>query len=339
MILPIVHKPAGNIRDVLAADIGATKTNIALFRRDGEGLNTLHAEKYRTKDFADVTEMIAEFARGTELPARICLGVAGPVFHDAVHLTNLNWDIDARQLSKQFNRPVALVNDLEATACGLAVMNADDVYVLHEGQNFAGGNAAVIAPGTGLGEAGLYWDGAALHPFATEGGHSSFSPATDLDRELYKFLSKIYGHVSWERVLSGPGICDIYDFLVRVKEREEPSWIKEKMLAHDKATVISANAPECAVCNEAMDFFIRYLAAESGSLVLKLKATGGLFIGGGIVPHIIPMIHEDYFEKHFCDFGRMKSLLKSVPVRVILNDKAALLGAAYLGLQQMPEPA
>jgi len=333
MILKIANGDNKIEQDILAADIGATKTNIALCHWDGNDLLISNEATYKTKNFTDAGSLIDEFIGNDELPAKICLAVAGPVQENKVTLTNINWQIDGDQIAKQFHREVLLINDLEATAYSLAVLDSKDIHSIHQGERGSKGNVGIIAPGTGLGEAGLYFNGGGYHPFATEGGHSSFAPRIGIDIELYHFIKRNFEHVSWERIISGPGICTMYDFLLHVKEREEPSWIKEKMLAHDKASVISENATECAICKETMDMFIRYLAEESGNLVLKFKATGGLFIGGGIVPHLVSIIHEDYFLKHFSGFGRLKDLLQAVPISIILNKKAALFGAAYFGVQ------
>ncbi len=317
--------------EVLAADIGATKTNMAVLRWDENRFSPGKQATYPTKTFASIETMIREFLGNDRMPAKVCLAVAGPVKQNKVNLTNVHWQIDGQQLSDHYRKPVLLINDLEATAYGLAVLEGRDVHLVHEGEKDEG-NVAIIAPGTGLGEAGLYFTDGSYYPFATEGGHCSFAPRTDTDMELGRFIQKSFGHVSWERVVSGPGICTLYDFLRYEKEREEPAWIREKMLLHDKATVITSNAGECALCKEALDLFLRYLAEESANLVLKLKATGGLFIAGGIVPHLLPFLHEGDFLKWFSNCGRMKSFLQAVPVQVVLNTKAPLLGAACFGI-------
>jgi glucokinase len=334
MILKIANSENKSVQDVLAADIGATKTNIAVCHWDGSSLSLSREASYKTKSFNDIISLITVFIGSDEMPAKISLAVAGPVEKNKVSLTNINWQINVEQVAKEFNRQVFLINDLEAVAYSLAVLSEKDIHVLHHGENTSDANAAIIAPGTGLGEAGLYYSKDGYHPFATEGGHSSFSPRTETDIELYRYLAKKFEHVSWERLVSGPGISAIYDFLIHVKEREEPSWIKEKILQHDKSIVISENMTECAVCKETMDMYIRYLAEESGNLVLKLKAFAGVFIGGGIVPDLVAAMHEDYFLKQFSNFGRFKKLLQSVPVNIILNKKAPLIGAAFFGIQQ-----
>ncbi|OQP63846.1 glucokinase [Niastella vici] len=317
---------------ILAGDVGATKTNLAVYYCSGEDLFASKKAHYKTKDYPDLKKMITYFLNSEKMPDIISLGVAGPVRDGNVSITNIPLDVNGSEISDHFNHvPVVLINDLEATAYGLSVLNPKDISVINEGKKDTAGNIAIIAPGTGLGEAGLYWDRNTWHPFATEGGHCDFSPRTEMDTEIYNYLHKKFGHVSWERLISGPGICNIYDFLVKVKEREVPPWLTEKMLIHDHAIVISENADSCSICKEAIDLFIRYLAEESANLVLKLKATGGLFIGGGILPKILHLVQKDIFLKYFCDSGRLKTLLQDVAVKVILNEETALLGAAWYG--------
>lgn len=331
MILKIAGTRSQLSGEILSADIGATKTNIAICQWTDGAFSIKKESSYKTKSLGNVGSLIEEFTRDEKLPAKISLAVAGPVENNKASLTNINWHIDAEQLQNKFGRRVFLINDLETAAWSLAILNEKDIHIVHKGEGLSKGNAVVIAPGTGLGEAGLCYDNG-YYPFATEGGHASFAPQAEIDIELYRYLARKFEHVSWERVVSGPGICSIYDFLQQVKDREEPSWLKEKILLHDKATVISENATECAICREVMEMFIRYLAEECGNLVLKFKATGGIFIGGGIIPGLVPIIHEEYFLKQFSNFGRFRNFLQSVPVYIILNKKAPLLGAAYFGV-------
>jgi glucokinase len=337
MILKLAGHTYEGDKDVLAGDIGATKTNLAFCHWNGTGLSVQKTVTYKTKSFQDIGSMIREFIANEKMPGKICLGIAGPVQDGKVSLTNVHWEIEGKALSEEFNQvPVSLINDLEATAYGLAVIEQKNVHELYEGGKEAKGNMAIIAPGTGLGEAGLYQGLDGYYPFGTEGGHCDFAPRTDLDIEFYHFLKRKFGHVSWERVISGPGICTIYDFLRLEKDRSEPAWLKEKILMHDKASVISENAGECEICGETMELFIRYLAEESANLVLKLKASGGLFIAGGIIPHILPILHKEVFMKWFTSAGRLKSFLQSVPIKIVLNDKTPLLGAAWYGLLVQP---
>ncbi|MGE5520436.1 MAG: glucokinase [Candidatus Dadabacteria bacterium] len=334
MILKIANNKTYGSTDILAADIGASKIEIAIYHWNGNHLFTRKHAIYKTKNFPGITSVIAEFIQQEELPSKICLAVAGPVQDSKVTLTNLNWTIDGEQLSQQLNRPVFLINDLQATCYGLSVLDEKEIHVIHKGIKDPKGNMAIISPGTGLGEAGLYYDDNGYHPFASEGGHCDFAPRTEEDIEILLWTKKKFRHVSWERIVSGPGICTIYDFLLQVKERDEPSWIKEKILSHDKAMVISQNAMDCPLCKETIDLFTRYLAIEAANLALKMKATAGVFIGGGIVPDLIADLNQELFIRYFIHSGRMQHLLESVPVHIILNKQATLAGAAYFGALQ-----
>jgi glucokinase len=333
MKLKIHQRTTNDKFDILAGDIGATKTNLGIYHWDGTSLTEKKTAGFKTNKFLDINSLIGAFMEKEKMPDRVCLAVAGPVKDGKVTLTNNGWELRDSEISKYYKQvPVTLINDLEATAYGLAVKDDKNIHVLHEGIPDPHGNMAIIAPGTGLGEAGLCYDTDGYHPFATEGGHCDFAPRTDVDVELYHFLKKKFGHVSWERIVSGPGICQIFDFLHLEKERETPVWLIEKTLSHDKAATISEHAADCAICKETIELFLHYLAVESASLVLKLKATGGLFIGGGIIPHLLPQLHESNFIKSFTSAGRMKNLLQSVPVLLIMNEKTPLIGAASYGV-------
>lgn len=317
---------------VLAGDIGATKTNLALYKVEGNNVISLQETQYKSHDFKNIIELTNTFIKNNQFPDSICFGVAGPVLNGHAKLSNIMWEIDSDELSLHFGiKNIQLINDLEATAYGLAMLNEKDVKVIHKCAGDMPGNVAVIAPGTGLGEAGLFWDGNYYHPFATEGGHSDFAPRNEFDFELYNFLQKKFGHVSWERLVCGPGIANIYDFLRDEKKREEPDWLKEKFKDADVSSVISRHVIQSEICKETMQLFIRYLAYESANLVLKLKATGGLFIGGGIAPQIVSLFEDNLFYSSFCQSGRLNYLLERLPVKIIVNTKTALLGAAYYG--------
>lgn len=314
---------------VFAGDIGATKANLAMYRVGNGKYHLLQEAKLVSANYDNISELTGEFTKDSPQPDAICFGVAGPVLNGHATLSNLQWEIDIKEITARYKTAkVHLINDLKATAYGLAVLDEKDTSVIHEGNSTVGGNAAIIAPGTGLGEAGLYWDGEHYYPFATEGGHADFSASSSFDFELYTYLQQQFGHVSWERLVCGPGIVNIYRFLRDVKKMEEPGWLKEKMANADEAATISENAGECSICKETMRCFIQYLARESANLVLKLNATGGLFIGGGIAPQIIHLFKDDAFYTSFVQKGRLNFLLEKVPVKIILNTKAALLGAA-----------
>lgn len=326
---------------VLAGDVGGTKTNVALYEATADGVKELKNERYPSSDYTSCIDIIKQFLTAHQLaaPDRICLGVAGPVLNGKVDLTNLNWLLDSKELSAATGvQAVSLINDLEATAYGLPLLAADDFITIHAGDETMKGNAAIIAPGTGLGEAGLYFNGEYHFPFPTEGGHADFSPRTDVDIALLQFLQKEYGIVSWEKVVAGPAIVDIYRFLRDVQQMEEPAWLKQQLeeIAQDSAVISKAALEQATpICVETMALFTKYLAREASNLVLKLKATGGLFLGGGIPPKIAPLLlHKDWMEQYM-DCDRMQHLLQNVPIRLIKNDKSALLGAAYFGAYLM----
>lgn len=340
LIVPIAFKRdlqrKGASSTVLAGDVGGTKTNMALYQVTRDSLKMLKDKRYVSRDYHSLTDIIRDFC-GEDLPERICAAVAGPVLHGKSKLTNLSWQLDSEVMGEALGTSVSFINDLEATAYGLAGLHVDELATLATGDPSAEGNIAVIAPGTGLGEGGLFWDGEKYHPFASEGGHSDFSPRSQIDIELFQYLQKQFGHVSWERTVSGMGIKSIYHFLTEAKKEKVPDWLAERMLKEDPAAVISEAAinREDPVCSETMDLFARYLATEAASLVLKLKATGGLYIGGGIPPKILPLLQHESWAKNFGNSGRMRPLLEQVPVYVVLNDKMALLGAACYAAYNM----
>lgn len=239
--------------------------------------------------------------------------------------------MDADHLATLFGfEAVALVNDFEANAFGLGALEAKDFIALNEGMPDSEGNTAIISAGTGLGEAGLHFEGQTRRPFASEGGHSDFAPRNELEIELLRYLLPQFHHVSYERVLSGPGLLNIYKFLRDTRRGEEPAWLAEDMQEADPSAVITqaALAGKSEICMRALDLFVSIFGAEAGNLALKLRATGGIFLGSGIAPRIIEKLKSPAFMEAFTAKGRMRALLEAVPVRVILNDMTALLGAA-----------
>lgn len=325
---------------VLAADVGGTKVNMALCHVTETTIEIVHAVKYASQDYNSFTDIIKSFLaeEKVEQPEKIGIGVAGPVIDNTVEFTNLNWGVvSAKEIAAVTGVPeqyVALINDLEATAYGLPCLTEEDVLTLHPGEAGHGGNAAIIAPGTGLGEAGLFADAKGYHPFATEGGHCEFAPRTDMEAQLFSYLKIKHRRVSWEHVVAGPGIYRLYYFLRDVMKREEPEWLKKEIEEKgDPSAVISQAGLEkkAPICEEVMQLFVQQLAREASSLVLKMKATGGLFFGGGIPPKILPLLKDPNFYDTFVDCGRMQALVEKVPVKIILNDKSALFGAAYYG--------
>ncbi len=327
---------------IMAADVGGTKTNLALFRIKNGALLLVQEKSYRTKMYQSFMEMVHDFHAGNAPSINgTCLGVAGHVTQGRVQGTNFPWKIDREEIHRELKIPsVSLINDMEANAYGLAALYEKDYDTLKNGSNIAG-NAALISPGTGLGEAGLFWDGSHYHPFATEGGHCDFSPRNDLDVEIWRILQEKYGHVSWERLISGPGILDIYVILRSLGSKKEPEWLTEKLEKEDPSVVITEAALDGkdSVCKETLELFIRYLATETAQLALKFKTTGGIYIGGGIMPNIIKGMNREIFHSNFVQSGRMNPLLEMVPIKVILNEKTALYGAAYYATMNLEQEA
>ena len=321
---------------VLAADLGGTKVNFALYKVDQQHTETLLSARYHSRDYPSFVSIIqAFFAEHPGVkPQSICIGVAGPVINGSADITNLNWIISTDEIAKAAgNEKVTLINDLEATAYGVACLPDEDLVTLNEGAKLGGGNIAIVAPGTGLGEAGLFWDGNAYHPFATEGGHTDFGARTEQDIELYRYIKQKEKVVSREHVLSGPGIYRVYNFLKDVKKMEEPAWLAEAIKEEDPSAAISHAAINATaeICIETMKIFIQHLGYESANLVLKMKATGGLYLAGGIPPKIIQLLQQDIYLKAYLDCDRMQELVQAVPIKVVMNEKAPLIGAGYYG--------
>ena len=317
---------------ILAGDIGGTKANMLLSRYSKNGLETIKECRYSTADFDSFSGILTDFLAGMQQPDKICFSAAGPVLEGKVKFTNLSWNIDSQEISGHLGgKPVVILNDLEATAFGLAALKEEELNVLYKGTNDTPGNIAILAAGTGLGEAALYFDGKSYHPFATEGGHSDFAPRCERDIAVLTFLLTRHEHVSWERLLSGQGIFTIWQFLTEVEKKDAPEWLVDKMKNTDPAPIISQAALEkkCAVCLEAIELFNRYLATEAVNLILKLKATGGLYLAGGIAPKLLSLLNPETWKEVFGSSGRMGQLLKEVSVYVVLNEKAPLMGASY----------
>ena len=317
---------------ILAGDIGGTNSRLAGFAVESARLKPVVEETFPSRAYASLDEIVRTFVATHDVHvAHACFGIAGPVRHGRSEAINLAWAVDAQQLAQAL-RPatVWLINDLEATAYGAVALAPEDMATLHEGSPVAEGNAAVIAAGTGLGEAGLYWDGRQHWPFASEGGHASFAPSDALQVELLQYLRRQFVHVSWERVLSGPGLYNIYTFLRDTQRGVEPAWLTEELRQGDPAATISriALAGTCELCVQALDLFVILYGAEAGNLALKVMATGGVFVGGGIAPKILDKLKEATFMQAFRTKGRLQPVLEAIPVRVILNEQTALYGAA-----------
>jgi glucokinase len=327
-----INDMTNDSRPVLAGDIGGTKTRLAVFEVAGTHLESVRERTYPSGDYPTLTDIIEDFlGAGDTRPDAASFGVAGPVREGVVDVTNLPWRINAAEIAARFHIPrVTLLNDLEANAWGLQALGAGDFHTLSAGETDPAGNAAVIAAGTGLGEAGLYRDGERYRPFPTEGGHTGFSPGSELEIELLRFLMARYGHVSWERVVSGPGLVNIHDFLVHYRKHAVADWLKDEMRENDPAATIAraAQSGRDAICVEALQLFVHLYGAEAGNLALKMMASGGVYIGGGIAPKILARLETGTFLEAFRAKGRMEGLLEQIPVRVILNDRTALYGPA-----------
>lgn len=325
----------------LAGDIGGTKTRLALAEVAGARVSIVHEASYPSREYATFGALLDEFLATVQSPANAAFGIAGPVQGRAVQTTNLPWRIDADELQARHGFSCALLNDLEATACGIPALDESDLLTLQEGMADACGNSAVIAAGTGLGEAGLYWDGHRHRPFATEGGHASFCASDELEMTFLLYLQQQFGHVSWERVVSGMGLLSLYHFLCMYRKVEAPQWLLDEMQDGDAAAAISnaALAGKDDLCVETLQRFVRLYGAEAGNLALKTMSRGGLYLGGGIAPKILPLLRDGAFIEAFLNKGRMRPLLEAMPVRVILNDRTALLGAALRAEQLVREGA
>jgi glucokinase len=317
---------------ILAGDIGGTSARLALFDVSKERPVPVVECTYPSREYNGLNEIVTTFAGSSGQKVRAaCFGIAGPVQDGRVVTPNLAWVVDSRTLALDLGLPsVRLLNDLEANAYGIAALESKDLVTLNPGAPDAAGNAAVISVGTGLGEAGLVWNGKAHQPFACEGGHADFAPRDELEAKLLLWLRAKYGHVSYERVLSGPGLLGIYEFLRDTGKGEEPVELREELRRGDGPAAISAAGLEGRheLCIRALDLFVSFYGAEAGNLALKTMATGGVFVGGGIAPRILQKLKGPAFMDAFSGKGRMKPLLEAMPVKVIMKDTAALLGAA-----------
>ncbi|QED37006.1 glucokinase [Antarcticibacterium arcticum] len=341
-----VRFTSGNLRNttgiILAGDIGGTKINLSLYQLEKGILKPLLEKTYFTKKHSSFESLLKTFREeNTELPAIdcICLGVAGPVIEGRVTGTNFPWEISETELQKATGiAHIFLINDMEANAYGLATLEENELTEIKSGPGMAG-NKALISPGTGLGEAGMFWDGKLYQPFATEGGHCDFSPRNELDIALFKYLQNLYGHVSWERIISGPGIHTLYQFLLNFKQEKEPAGLLQDFEQIPPAAVISdcAKTGRFPICREAMELFFRYLAIETSQIALKFKATGGIYIGGGILPKVLELLDRKKFTEEFLQVDKMNSLLEEIPIYLITNKNSPMHGAAYYAVLRLFE--
>ena len=346
---------------ILAGDIGGTKTNLALYEWTNRRVEPVRLESFHSADHKSLDEILIEFLAPPRVPrpivehddelpkvegqenesekqepvklAAACFGVAGPVIENHSRTTNLPWVVDGSMIAKQFDIPhVRLVNDLEATAYGILLLRPDELEVLNPGAPPKKRQAlALIAAGTGLGEAILFWNGTGYQPMPSEGGHADFAPNNDGEIELLRYLRSQYLHVSYERLLSGPGLHAIYEFLGDTK-KNEPTWLAEKIKAGNPAAEIAEAGLEgqAEIARQALDLFASIYGAEAGNLALKALSLDGVYVGGGIAPKLIKKLKDGSFMKAFINKGRYKRLMSNIPVRVVMNQQTALLGAASI---------
>jgi len=325
---------------LLAGDIGATKTELAVFSSQA-GRTPLAAAAFPSAAYSGLEALVGEFLAQVRLPVEHAVfGVAGPVLEGRVSATNLPWEMEEVRLQAALGlRSVRLINDLEAMAWAIPHLEAADLYTLNPGRPAPGGTIAVIAPGTGLGEAFLTWDGTRYRPYPSEGGHADFAPRSPLEADLWHYLHGRFGHVSYERLCSGRGLPNIYAFLKESGRASEPAWLTTRLRAVEDPTPVLIEAAlgvrRCEICVTALELFVSILGAEAGNLALKVLARGGVYLGGGIPPRILPALQQENFLEAFRSKGRMEGLLARIPVHVILNPRTGLLGAAFRGLEEM----
>jgi glucokinase len=321
---------------LLAGDIGGTKTSLALFDETKGVSSPVYSDRLLSARYPSLESLVRDFlGQAGEDAAHAVFAVAGPVIGGRSEITNLPWVIDESVLKEHLNLETArLINDLAAVAYAIPHLGPEDLETLQEGKPVEGGSLAVIAPGTGLGEAYLTWDGERYLAFPSEGGHADFAPTSAIEAGLLRHLQERFGHVSYERIASGSGIPNIYNYLKAVGFAHEPDWLaKELAAADDPAPVIVQAAmkgdPHCDLCRTTLDIFISVLGSETGNLALKIMATGGVYLGGGIPPHIMPALTTGAFRQQFLNKGRFADLLEDFPVHVITDPGAGLRGAAY----------
>jgi glucokinase len=325
---------------LLAGDIGGTKTSLGIFSIEKGPLEPLIEATFPSGRYPSLEALVKEFLGQITINVdRASFGVAGAVVGNKTKITNLPWIVEKESLRKTLDLSyLSLLNDLEAIAYGVPLLGPNDLHTINKGVPVAGGTMAIIAPGTGLGEAFLVWDGACYRAYPSEGGHSDFAPNNPLEINLLKYLHKKWEHASYESVCSGQGLVNIYEFLKDTGYAKEPVWLSEQLnVANDPNPVIVKaalnNKKACSLCAATLDVFVSVLGAEAGNFALKVLATGGIYLGGGIPPKIIHALKDRQFMESFTRKGRFSELVFHIPVHIILNSKTALIGAAFYGLE------
>jgi glucokinase len=323
---------------IFAGDIGGTKTTLTIIEVDQGPRVFLEKETFKSKDYASLLSIANDFLQKTKKQVSMAsFGIAGPVLDGKVQATNLPWSITESGLSNALKVPVKVINDLAATAYAVPFLAVDELLSLNRGNKVEHGSVGVIAPGTGLGEAFMIWGESRYRAFSSEGGHADFAPTDELQTRLFLYMQNIFGHVSYERVCSGKGLVNIYDFLHSERIFAEPDWLREQIVrAENPAPAITKAALEqtAEIAAKTLELFLSILGAEAGNMALKLMSTGGIYLGGGILPRIIPLLENGVFGASFTAKGRFQELLKEIPVYLIRNSEAALLGAACFGLEE-----
>lgn len=324
---------------ILAGDVGATKATLAVFTTTKGARKPIVEETFPSASYTGLEVMAQEFLSGVGIAVEAaCFGVAGPVIGDQARITNLPWTVDAKGLCNTLHlSSVRLQNDLQAMANAVPILDPDDLYILNDRQPVAGGTIGLLAPGTGLGEAFLVWDGERYRPYPSEGGHCSFAPRNEMEMEMLRHLLERHEHVSYERVCSGSGLPNIYAFFRDCRHAEELPRVAEQLASAGDPTPVIVNAavdPDnpSSLCKRTLDTFVSILGAEAGNLALKVLATGGIYLGGGILPRILPILQAGGFMQNYQHKGRFGATVSQMPVYVILNPRAALMGAARAGL-------
>jgi glucokinase len=319
----------------LAGDIGGTNTRLALFSTEQGIHSPLAEETFASARYPSLESIVREFQSRVNLSAdKASFGVAGPVVRGRAKITNLPWVMDEQELRRALGiQTVHLLNDLEAIANGVLALKPHDLHTLNAAPAAPGGAIAIVAPGTGLGEAYLTWDGTRYRAHPSEGGHTEFAPVSELQIGLLRYMLDRVEHASYERVCSGSGIPNIYAYLKESGHAEEPDWLARELAAADDPTPLIVNNAlsgddACDLCVLTLDTFVSILGTEAGNLALTIMATGGVYLGGGIPPRILPALQTPRFMEAFRDKGRMRGLVERMPVHVILNPKVALIGAA-----------
>jgi glucokinase len=325
---------------VLTGDIGGTNTRLALGSAPADRVSIEHRETFASPDYAGLEAIIRDYRPAQQTAVTTAaFGVAGPVRQGVSRITNLPWEISADRLRRRLGlEAVYLLNDLEALAWGIDTLAANELVSLQDGNPEAGGNRAVIAAGTGLGQAGLFSDGHTWRPFATEGGHADFAPESEQEWLLLKHLQQRHAHVSWERVLSGPGIVSLYEFTLRLRKAQIPDWLTDPDAVPAAQITTLALQQGDALCVETLNWYVQLYGREAGNLALKMNATGGVYLGGGIAAAILPALQDGQFIEAFLSKGRMRPLLEGVAVRVICSDLVALQGLTRYALQAVAGP-